>query len=335
MGNNEIILDVQGLKQYFYSSKGLFKGQHCVKAVDGVDLQVKTGETVGIVGESGSGKSTLVRSIAQLKKNTAGRILFEGRNISEMSEKEFLPLRREMQMIFQDPYASLDPRMNVRQIISEPLLIYKRRGLLNLSRDEIETHVCDLMKKVGLLEEYINRYPHEFSGGQRQRIGIARALALNPKLILADEPVSALDVSIQSQILNLMKDLQKELNLTYLFIAHDLAVVRYVSTRIVVMYLGRIVEQADAKDLYEYPYHPYTKALLSAIPVPDPIKERESRRIILKGEISRTAQETCGCPFADRCPYARAYCATEIPSLQEIEPGHFSACFFAKELSKN
>lgn len=332
MEGKDVILDVRGLKQYFYSSKGWFEGEHCVRAVDGVDLQVKTGETLGIVGESGSGKSTLLRSIAQLKKNTAGEVIFEGQDISKMSEKEFLPLRRHMQMIFQDPYASLDPRMNVRQIISEPLIIYKKRGLLDLSADDIEARVRDLMRKVGLLEEYINRYPHEFSGGQRQRIGIARALALNPKMILADEPVSALDVSVQSQILNLLKDLQRELNLTYLFIAHDLAVVRYMSTRIAVMYLGRVVELADADVLYNKPYHPYTKALLSAIPIPDPQQERAVQRIILKGEITSSAQESGGCPFADRCPSVRSQCREEVPTLVEIEPDHYAACIFAKNL---
>ncbi|MGL4524248.1 MAG: ABC transporter ATP-binding protein [Spirochaetia bacterium] len=322
------ILEIQGLKQYFCKTKGLFKKEtQCVRAVDGVDLQVYEGETLGVVGESGCGKSTLLRSIAQLRKPTAGTVVFEGEDLTQLSNAALLKVRKDMQMIFQDPYASLNPRMNVRQIIAEPLEIYRKRGLINIADVEIGARVKQLMQQVGLLESHINRFPHEFSGGQRQRIGIARALALNPRLILADEPVSALDVSIQSQILNLLKDLQKELNLTYVFIAHDLAVVRYVSDRIAVMYLGRVVEIAEAKAIYEKPVHPYTQALMSAIPIPDPAKERRATRVMLKGEILQNDTPLVGCAFAPRCPYAQDRCLAETPTLKNVGENHQSACF--------
>lgn len=303
-----------------------------IRAVDGVSFFVREGETLGLVGESGCGKSTTARTIAQLYQATGGIINFEGKDLSRLVHKELLKIRMDIQMIFQDPCGSLNPRMTAGNIIAEPLIIYNNRKLINLTKQEIKKRVEGLMEKVGLSRYYINRFPHEFSGGQRQRIGVARALALNPKLILADEPVSALDVSIQAQILNLLKDLQEEFHLTYLFIAHDLAVVEYISDRIAVMYLGKIIEIANSKSLYKNPMHPYTKALLSAIPIPDPVIERERKRIILEGDVPSPDKERNCCYFYERCSKSiKGKCDKHIPKLKEIEEEHVVACFLYQD----
>ncbi len=334
--NNDVLLEVQSLKMHFPIEEGLlFKRRvGAIRAVDGVSFKVKTGETMGLVGESGCGKSTTARAIAQLHTPTEGNVLFNGQDLTTLSAHDLLKARMEMQMIFQDPYASLNPRMTVRTIIAEPLDIYIKRGLIKMSAKEMEEQVESLMERVGLSKHYKNRYPHEFSGGQRQRIGIARALALNPKIILADEPVSALDVSIQSQILNLLTDLQQELELTYLFIAHDLAVIEYISTRVAVMYLGKVVEIANAADLYKNPMHPYTQALLSAAPIPDPKVERERQRIILTGDVPSPDKERTGCYFYDRCPKRMDGCAERIPALDDIGDGHEVACFLHSQAAE-
>ncbi|MEX2442030.1 MAG: oligopeptide/dipeptide ABC transporter ATP-binding protein [Alkalispirochaeta sp.] len=327
--NDDVLLSVRNLKLYFPIEEGvLFKRvTGHIRAVDGVSFDIKRGETLGLVGESGCGKSTTARAIAQLYKPTEGEIVLNGTDLAQANAHDLLRHRKDIQMVFQDPYASLNPRMTVRDIIAEPMQIFVNRGLMQMGAKEIDQRVEELMEKVGLNKYFKNRYPHEFSGGQRQRIGIARALMLNPQLILADEPVSALDVSIQSQILNLLRDLQREFHLTYLFIAHDLAVIKYISDRVAVMYLGVIVEVADSDTLYEEPLHPYTQALLSAIPIPDPEVEGHRNRIILTGDVPSPDQERNGCYFYDRCPKSMPHCQEHVPALKEVKPAHYTACF--------
>jgi len=326
------LLEVKDLKMHFPIYGGILKRQvGQVHAVDGVSLDVKEGETLGLVGESGCGKSTLGRAILRLYNPTAGKIIFEGNDITHMSPSELRPLRKDLQVIFQDPYDCLNSRHTVGKIVEEPLLIH---GVGNAkSRKE---KVMALLEKVGLQASAYDRYPHEFSGGQRQRVGIARAIALEPKLIICDEPVSALDVSIQSQVMNLMMDLQKEMGLAYIFIAHDLAVVRHISDRVAVMYLGRVVEFTDADSIYEHPLHPYTKALISAIPEPDPTIKKE--RIMLKGDVPSPINPPSGCTFHTRCPFVTDKCKTEVPQLKryEIKDGrdHYASCHYAGELDK-
>lgn len=317
---SDALLEIQNLKTYYPIRGGFFRrvvGN--VKAVDDVSFTIKKGETLGLVGESGCGKSTTGRTILRLMKPTDGKILFEGEDITNLSGAKLQKARRDFQMIFQDPYASLNPMQMVGDIISEPILNYEKRD-----KKELKQYVKNLLVKVGLPEEAYYKYAHEFSGGQRQRIGIARALALNPKLIIADEPVSALDVSVQSQVLNLLKDLQEEFGLTYLFIAHDLSVVKHMSDRIGVMYLGNLVEIASNKDLYQEPLHPYTQALISAIPEPNPKLKKE--RIVLQGDVPSPANPPTGCPFHTRCPMAQEICSQEKPPLKEVKPGHHVAC---------
>ena len=326
------LVELEHLKVYFPIKSGVLLDRHVgdIRAVDDVSLQIKRGETVGLVGESGCGKSTVGRAILRLYKPTAGRILFEGRDISELGENELRPLRRRMQMVFQDPYASLNPRHSVGRIISEPL---RTHGLA--SRREASGRVRDLLKIVGLPTDSAGRYPHEFSGGQRQRIGLARAIAVNPDFIVADEPVSALDVSIQAQIINLLEQLQEEFDLTYLFIAHDLAVVRHISDRIAVMYLGWIVEISSATELYENPLHPYTISLLSAVPIPDPIIERRREPILLAGDLPSPANPPAACRFHTRCPFVQpTRCRDEVPPLRKFSSGHEVACHFAEEIKE-
>jgi len=324
----ELLLDVRDLKMYFPIGKGAFnKNKGYIYAVDGVNLQISKGETLGLVGESGCGKSTTARAIAQLYKPTSGEVILKGKDLTKASTQELLAARMNMQMVFQDPYASLNPRMTAGEIIGEPMLIYQKRHMLTISNEEREERVEMLMERVGLSHFFKNRYPHEFSGGQRQRIGIARALALRPELILCDEPVSALDVSIQSQILNLFKDLQQEFGLTYLFIAHDLAVIQYISDRVAVMYLGVIVETSKSKELYKKPLHPYTQALLSAAPIPDPKIEAKRQRIILTGDVPSPDKQRPGCYFYDRCWKHMDVCQKCKPQLKEMEDGHQVACF--------
>ncbi len=320
---NEALLNVEGLKMHFPVTGGgiIRRTVGAVRAVDGIDFFIKRGETLGLVGESGCGKSTAGRAILQLYTPTAGRIIFKGEDITRASKDRMRALRREMQMIFQDPYASLNPRMTVGDIIGEPLRVHH----LASGKDR-QARVQDLLQRVGLNPYYVNRYPHEFSGGQRQRIGIARALAVEPEFIVADEPISALDVSIRAQIINLMEDLQSEFNLTYLFIAHDLAVVRHISDRVAVMYLGKIVELADRTELYEKPLHPYTKALLSAVPIPDPVAESRRERIILQGDVPSPINPPSGCRFHTRCPIAIPACSEIDPPFEEKAPGHWAAC---------
>lgn len=317
---SEMILQVKGLKKYFPIKAGILGKQvGAVKAVDDVSFDLKKGETLGIVGESGCGKSTTGRSIMRLIEPSEGEILFEGKNVSTMNKEELRKIRRDIQMVFQDPYASLNPRHNVQKILEEPLKVH---GIGD--EKERKEKVKKLLDIVGLSSYHAQRYPHQFSGGQRQRIGIARALMTNPKLIIADEPVSALDVSIQAQVLNLMKDLQEELGLTYIFIAHDLGVVRHISDRVGVMYLGKMVELATSESLYEKPLHPYSQALLAAVPVPDPDFKRETE--LLKGDIPSPSNPPSGCTFHTRCPFKMDACTKVVPKLVEVEPGHSVAC---------
>ena len=322
------LLSVRNLKMHFPIYGGLFKKQVAkVHAVDGVNLDIKAGETLGLVGESGCGKSTLGRTVLKLYKATAGEIYFDDQNISHLNTKEMRPVRSQLQVIFQDPYESLNSRHTIGRILEEPLIIHQFQHDYKNNKE----YILDLLKKVGLPTSAYERYPHEFSGGQRQRIGIARAIALRPKLIICDEPVSALDVSIQSQIMNLLMDLQKEMGLAFLFIAHDLAVVRHISDRIAVMYLGRIVEICDAEQLYKKPQHPYTKALISAIPLPDPTIKKQ--HTILKGDVPSPITPPTGCTFHTRCPYATDKCKLETPSLRSInKDDHQVSCHFAEEL---
>jgi oligopeptide transport system ATP-binding protein len=317
------LLEVAGLCLH-YPQGG---GQAPVRAVDGLELRIGPGETLGLVGESGCGKSSAARAIAQLVRPTAGQVRFQGRELTGLAGRALIAARQGMQMVFQDPYAALDPRMTAGELIAEPLHIYRNRGLLTLSRTGLAERVAELMEQVGLPRALRDRYPHQFSGGQRQRIGIARALAPRPEVLLCDEPVSALDVSIQAQILNLFKDLQQAFGLAYLFIAHDLAVVQYVASRVAVMYLGRLAETAAAADLYRDPLHPYTRALLSAVPIPDPQVERRRQRILLSGEPPSPDQLLAGCPFHSRCAQRLEVCARHTPRLREAAPGHQVACF--------
>lgn len=319
------LLEIQDLAVHFPIKEGLFKKTtNYVKAVNDLSLTVKKGETLGIVGESGCGKSTLARAILGLVEPTAGDILFEGESILDYNPKQMHQLRRDIQMVFQDPFTSLNPRMNIGEIIAAPLKAYK-------TTNNVERRVKELMELVGLKPEYYHRLPHEFSGGQRQRVGIARAIALEPKLIVCDEPVSALDVSVQAQVINLLEDLQKELDLTYIFIAHDLSVIKHIADKVAVMYLGKVMETADRDSFYGSAKHPYTNALLSAIPLPDPEKEKARERIVLTGDLPSPANPPAGCVFHTRCPRAQAHCKENIPHLEEMGDGHFVSCFFPVE----
>ncbi|MBN1486609.1 MAG: dipeptide ABC transporter ATP-binding protein [Anaerolineae bacterium] len=322
----EIALHVEGLKKYFPIRRGIFQSHvGDVKAVDGVSFDVYKGETLGLVGESGCGKTTTGRTIIRLYEPTDGKVIFKGKDLAKLSSNEMRHMRKSMQMIFQDPYASLNPRMSVFGIVGEPLEVFQ---LAN--RQERRERVAELLELVGLNPDFMTRYPHEFSGGQRQRIGLARALALNPDLVVCDEPISALDVSIQAQVVNLLEDLQDKLGLTYVFIAHDLSMVRHISDRVAVMYLGKIVELTDRSTLYANPLHPYTQALLSAVPVPDPVIEEKRQRILLEGDLPSPANPPKGCNFNTRCPKAIDICHEVEPEMVEVQPNHFCACHLVK-----
>ncbi len=327
----ELLLEVKGLKKHFPVQTGMLRRvTGTVRAVDGIDFFVRKGETLGLVGESGCGKTTAGRTVLRLMVPTAGEIRFNDPklgwvHLEKMDRKELFQVRPHMQIIFQDPFSSLDPRMTVERIIAEPLVINKvARG------QELQDRVAQLLRVVGMRPEYMSRYPHAFSGGQRQRLGIARALALNPKLIICDEPVSALDVSIQAQVLNLLEDLQAQFNLTYVFIAHDLSVVEHISDRVAVMYVGRLVEMAETNELYYHPKHPYAEALMAAVPKPDP--RHRDRPIKLPGEVASPVNPPSGCYFHPRCRYAKDKCGKEAPQLEEVSPGHWASCHFAREL---
>ena len=321
----DTLVEVRNLKEYFTISTGAFTSKP-LKAVDDVSFSIHRGETLGLVGESGCGKTTVGRTLLHLYKPTAGQIFFDGKEVK--TKKDVLEYRRKSAMVFQDPYSSLNPRMTVADIIGEPLDVHK----MYASKKEREEKILDLMAKVGLNSEHANRYAHEFSGGQRQRIGIARAMAMNPQFVVCDEPVSALDVSIQAQVINMFDELQEQMGLTYLFIAHDLLVVRHISDRIAVMYLGKMVELADAAEIYDHPLHPYTKCLMSAVPLPDPKKARENHRIVLSGDIPSPLNAPSGCPFRTRCPYATEVCAASMPEFKEVQSGHFVACHRINEI---
>ncbi len=328
MSNNnaDVLLKVEDLKMHFPIYRGVFQRQvGAVRAVDGISFDVHRGETLGLVGESGCGKSTTGRTILQLYKPTEGQIHFEGADLVTLHGEEMRRMRRKMQMIFQDPYASLNPRMTVEQIVGEPLMVHNVA-----TGKEIEERVKHLLELVGLNPAFSTRYPHEFSGGQRQRVGVARALALQPSFIICDEPISALDVSIQAQVVNLLEELQEQFNLTYLFIAHDLSMVRHISKRVAVMYLGVIVELTDRDELYSSPLHPYTQALLSAVPIPDPLLDAQRKRTILEGDVPSPANPPSGCRFRTRCPIAQSLCAESRPEFREVKPGHFVACHLVK-----
>jgi len=319
-----LLLEVRDLKKYFSIKGGLLrKDTGAVRAVDDVDLSIRKGETLGLVGESGCGKTTLGRVILRLIDTTEGKVFFEGTNLLGLKKDKMRKMRRNMQMVFQDPHSSLDPRMTVKKIIGEPLVIHAIT-----EGSELRERISELLERVGLNPDHLNRFPHEFSGGQRQRIGIARAIALNPKFIVLDEPTSSLDVSVQAKILNLLKDLQGELGLTYLFISHDLSVIKHMSNRIAVMYVGKIVEMADKDELFKEPLHPYTQALFSAVPIPDPHLERE--KIILKGEVASPTNPPSGCRFNPRCQHAEEICKREEPQLTEARDGHYLACHLFK-----
>ena len=316
---SDYLVEVKNLKEYFNINTGLFKTKP-LKAVDDVSFAIRRGETLGLVGESGCGKTTVGRTLLHLYKPTAGEIWFDGKQI--VTKKDILEYRQKSAMVFQDPYSSLNPRMTVADIIGEPLDVHK----MYASAQERQERILELMSHVGLNSEHAARYAHEFSGGQRQRIGIARALATDPQFVVCDEPVSALDVSIQAQVINMFDELQDKMGLTYLFIAHDLLVVRHISDRIAVMYLGKMVELADSKEIYDHPLHPYTQSLMSAVPLPDPRKARENKRIVLSGDIPSPLNAPSGCPFRTRCPYATDACAEAMPEFKEVAPGHFVAC---------
>ena len=321
----DTLVEVRNLKEYFNIATGAFTTRP-LKAVDDVSFSIHRGETLGLVGESGCGKTTVGRTLLHLYKPTGGQIFFDGKEVK--TKKDVLEYRRKSAMVFQDPYSSLNPRMTVADIIGEPLDVHK----MYANKKEREEKILSLMAKVGLNSEHANRYAHEFSGGQRQRIGIARAMAMNPQFVVCDEPVSALDVSIQAQVINMFDELQEQMGLTYLFIAHDLLVVRHISDRIAVMYLGKMVELADATEIYDHPLHPYTKCLMSAVPLPDPKRARENHRIVLSGDIPSPLNAPSGCPFRTRCPYATEVCAASMPEFKEVQSGHFVACHRLNEI---
>jgi oligopeptide transport system ATP-binding protein len=328
-GDPNVLVSVRGLQVHFPITAGVMRRQEIgvIKAVDGISFDIRKGETLGLVGESGCGKTTAGRAILQLTQPTGGAVLFKGQDLAALPKDEMRRMRRELQMVFQDPYASLNPRSTVAEIIGEPIRVHRLRP----TGAAVRERVAELLELVGLDPQFASRYPHEFSGGQRQRIGIARALAVEPSFIVCDEPVSALDVSIQAQVINLLEDLQGKLGLTFLFIAHGLAVVKHVSDRVAVMYLGKVVEVADSAQLYALPLHPYTKSLLSAVPIPDPEVEQHRQRIILQGDVPSPLNPPAGCRFHTRCPIAVEKCAMKEPPLEEFAPGHLAACWRARE----